>query len=163
MHCMFLTDFEWAGWISVVWIIWIDEKSLSTLSGASSGKAMPTSSALAVIAKSADVASKPPKEIMSRQQAVAASQERRNASRRSKAGGDGIDPMDPVQSNLLVAEYYIVAVQNNTSFIFGSKVHAQWPIGFSLGNCLLGNKGDFVKEPCLYTPRCIFTILCMAA
>ena len=59
---------------------------------------LPVVPVVAVPAKSAAVSKQPPREVVSRQQAVAMSQERRNAGRRSRMGADGIDPMDPVNS-----------------------------------------------------------------
>lgn len=49
---------------------------------------------------------KPARDPVSRQQAVAMSQERRNAGRKAKPQRDGIDPMDPVSYPLLLNIYW---------------------------------------------------------
>ena len=54
---------------------------------------MPSQAVVAAPTRAAAVTKREP---MSRQQAVAISQERRNAGRKPRPGADGIDPMDPV-------------------------------------------------------------------
>lgn len=57
------------------------------------------SQAVVPAAKAAPVTRREP---MSRQQAVALSQERRNAGRKPRLGSEAIDPMDPVCNILLI-------------------------------------------------------------
>lgn len=60
---------------------------------------VPSQAVVPAAAKAAPVTRREP---MSRQQAVALSQERRNAGRKPHLGSDAIDPMDPVCHLLLI-------------------------------------------------------------
>ena len=64
-------------------------------------------SSQAVVAAPVPAAAAAKRDPMSRQQAVAMSQERRNAGRKPRHGADTIDPMDPVRFFLHPHQYQI--------------------------------------------------------